>query len=138
MNWNGKKHLETYLPSVISNSGEHKVVVVDNNSSDDSVSFLKLTYPQIELIHNIENGGFAKGYNDALKKTPRRNLQVPVHHCGTFLRDLTIAQPSNTEPPFGPPIPPSCIMALGVAVKLSFPLHCVSNDAFIPARPPLS
>ena len=72
LNWNGKKHLETYLPSVISNSGEHKVVVVDNNSSDDSVSFLKLTYPQIELIHNIENGGFAKGYNDGLEQIKGR------------------------------------------------------------------
>ncbi len=72
LNWNGKQHLETYLPSVVSNSGEHKVVVIDNHSSDDSVDFLKKNYPDIEIIHNTENGGFAKGYNDGLKQIEGR------------------------------------------------------------------
>lgn len=68
LNWNGKQHLETYLPSVIENSDQHTVVVIDNNSSDDSISFLKSNYPQIEIILNNDNGGFAKGYNDGLEK----------------------------------------------------------------------
>ncbi|MDA9261959.1 glycosyltransferase family 2 protein, partial [Flavobacteriales bacterium] len=68
LNWNGRQYLETYLPSVISHSEDHSVVVIDNNSTDDSVSFLKSTYPQIELIHNDQNGGFAKGYNVGLEK----------------------------------------------------------------------
>jgi hypothetical protein len=42
--------------------------VADNASSDDSISFLKTNYPQVEIIKNITNGGFAKGYNDALKQ----------------------------------------------------------------------
>lgn len=72
LNWNGKQHLETYLPSVISNSAEHAIVVVDNHSSDGSVSFLQSNYPQIELIYNNKNGGFAKGYNDGLEQIKER------------------------------------------------------------------
>ena len=72
LNWNGKQHLETYLPSVVSNSGEHRVMVIDNHSSDDSVSFLQSTYPQIELIYNNQNEGFAKGYNDGLEQIKGR------------------------------------------------------------------
>ncbi|HYV54898.1 MAG TPA: glycosyltransferase [Chitinophagaceae bacterium] len=44
LNWNGRKYLEQFLPSVTKTSyNNHEVVVVDNNSSDDSVSFLKET-----------------------------------------------------------------------------------------------
>jgi GT2 family glycosyltransferase len=69
LNWNGKKHLEEFLPSVLSNSTEaDEVVVVDNDSSDDSVLFLQAHYPSIRLIQNNSNGGFAQGYNDGLLK----------------------------------------------------------------------
>lgn len=68
LNWNGKNHLETFLPSVVKHSSDFDVVVIDNNSTDDSVSFLKENYPQINLIFNTENGGFAKGYNDGLNQ----------------------------------------------------------------------
>ena len=68
LNWNGKTHLETYLPSVVSNSGEAEIVVVDNCSTDDSVMFLQTKYPELQLVHNNQNGGFAKGYNDGLEQ----------------------------------------------------------------------
>lgn len=69
LNWNGKSHLEEFLPSVISHSPESdEIVVVDNASSDGSISFLKNNYPQVRIIHNKENGGFAQGYNDGLAK----------------------------------------------------------------------
>ncbi|WP_308993608.1 glycosyltransferase family 2 protein [Mariniflexile litorale] len=67
LNWNGKKLLEQFLPSVIKHSKEATVYVADNASTDDSVSFLKTTYPLIDIIQNTTNGGYAKGYNDALK-----------------------------------------------------------------------
>ena len=67
LNFNGRRHLETYLPSVVAHSGEHKIIVADNASSDDSVGFLRSHYPQIELIINPNNGGFAQGYNEALQ-----------------------------------------------------------------------
>jgi len=67
LNWNGKKLLEQFLPSVISHSNEATIYVADNASTDDSVNFIKSNFPSVQIIQNTENGGFAKGYNDALK-----------------------------------------------------------------------
>lgn len=68
LNWNGKGFLEQFLPSVLSNNAVFsEVIVADNASTDDSVAFLKLHYPQVRIIANAQNGGFSKGYNDALK-----------------------------------------------------------------------
>jgi GT2 family glycosyltransferase len=67
LNFNGKGFLEKFLPSVITHSKEATIYVADNASTDDSIEFIKSTYPDIKLIINIENGGFAKGYNDALR-----------------------------------------------------------------------
>lgn len=67
LNWNGKKLLEQFLPSVIAHSKTAAIYVADNASTDDSVLFLKSTFPQVNIIKNTINGGFAKGYNDALK-----------------------------------------------------------------------
>ncbi len=67
LNWNGKKLLKQFLPSVIQHSKEADIYVADNASSDNSVEFIKNSYPSIKIIQNTENGGYAKGYNDALK-----------------------------------------------------------------------
>lgn len=68
LNWNGKHWLEKFLPNVISCSQEAKIYVIDNASTDDSVEFLKQNFPNIEIIVNEKNTGFAGGYNDGLKK----------------------------------------------------------------------
>lgn len=67
LNWNGRALLEQFLPSVIRNSPEAKIYVADNASTDDSVSFLRQHFPMVDIIRNKVNGGFAKGYNDALE-----------------------------------------------------------------------
>jgi GT2 family glycosyltransferase len=68
LNWNGKGFLEKFLPSVIAcNNSYSEIIVADNHSTDDSIAFLKQHYPQLRIIQNAENGGFAKGYNDVLK-----------------------------------------------------------------------
>lgn len=69
LNWNGKKLLEKFLPSIdkYSNFDNVEIYVADNASTDESVAFVKQAYPQIKLVQNSENGGFANGYNDALK-----------------------------------------------------------------------
>ncbi|WP_136465737.1 glycosyltransferase family 2 protein [Flagellimonas onchidii] len=67
LNWNGRNLLERFLPSVIANSEGANVYVVDNASTDDSISFLKNNYPNVGVVKNSSNGGFAKGYNDGLK-----------------------------------------------------------------------
>ena len=66
LNWNGRKFLEKFLPSVVANSIGAKVIVADNDSSDDSVEFMREHYPSIRLIINTENTGYAQGYNNAL------------------------------------------------------------------------
>ena len=67
LNWNGEALLEQYLPSVMDYSKGATVYLADNASTDGSVAFVKANYPEITIIQNNENGGFAKGYNDALK-----------------------------------------------------------------------
>ncbi len=69
LNWNGKKHLQHFLPSVVKNTPSYiDIVVADNGSTDDSIAFVKTNYPNIIITQNEKNGGFAKGYNDALKQ----------------------------------------------------------------------
>ncbi len=68
LNWNGKKLLEQFLPSVIEfSSKEAEVYVADNASTDDSIEFIKQHYPSVKIVQNTTNGGYAKGYNDALQ-----------------------------------------------------------------------
>jgi len=69
LNWNGRKFLEQFLPSVLASAySNFEVVVADNGSTDDSVLFLENSYPQIRIIRLEKNFGFAKGYNEALKQ----------------------------------------------------------------------
>jgi len=68
LNWNGKSFLEQFLPSVTQHTVNAQIIVADNNSTDDSISFLKTNYPQIEIIKLDKNYGFAGGYNKALKE----------------------------------------------------------------------
>ena len=60
--------LEQFLPSVCrySDMDEVEIVVADNGSTDDSVSFLNTNYPEIRQIILDKNYGFAEGYNRAL------------------------------------------------------------------------
>lgn len=69
LNWNGKQHLEKYLPPVLkfTDTNLHDIYVADNGSTDDSVSFISKQYPEIKIIQLDKNYGFAGGYNNALK-----------------------------------------------------------------------
>ena len=85
LNWNGRKYLEQFLPSVITTSYSNcEIIIADNNSSDDSVSFLETNYPSLRVIHLSANYGFAQGYNEALKQVQADyymilNSDVEVH-----------------------------------------------------------
>lgn len=69
LNWNGQQLLEKFLPSIIEYSSlkNVEIYVADNASTDSSISFLKKQFPTVKIIQNKKNGGYAKGYNDALK-----------------------------------------------------------------------
>ncbi len=67
LNWNGKNLLEQFLSTVMRYSAPlADVFVIDNASTDDSVSYIRTNFPSVTIIENTENGGYAKGYNDGL------------------------------------------------------------------------
>ena len=69
LNWNGKKLLEQFLPSISAfcNVENTTIYVADNASTDSSVQYIQQHFPSIQIIQNKSNGGYAKGYNDALQ-----------------------------------------------------------------------
>ncbi len=67
LNWNGEKLLEQFLPSVRKYSEGVDIYVADNASTDNSIDYVKSEFPKVKIIKNATNGGYAKGYNDALK-----------------------------------------------------------------------
>jgi N-acetylglucosaminyl-diphospho-decaprenol L-rhamnosyltransferase len=68
--WNTKVLLKQCLDSVYANPPQcnFDVWVVDNSSSDDSVSMVKSCFPGIHLIENRKNVGFAAANNQALQQ----------------------------------------------------------------------
>lgn len=66
LNWNGETLLEQFLPSVVNYSKEAVVYVADNASTDNSIAYIKTNFPEVKIIKNPTNGGYAQGYNDAL------------------------------------------------------------------------
>ena len=69
LNWNGVDFLQKFLPQVVEYScADAEVWVIDNGSTDHSISTLKEDFPEVKLVINDSNYGFAKGYNVGLKK----------------------------------------------------------------------
>ncbi|MBQ4376614.1 MAG: glycosyltransferase [Bacteroidales bacterium] len=70
VNYNVRHYLEQCLTSVFAAAEgiETEVFVVDNNSVDDSVQMLRQCFPQVHLIANSDNPGFAKANNQALRQ----------------------------------------------------------------------
>jgi GT2 family glycosyltransferase len=69
LNYNGRGFLEKFLPSVLASTyRDREIIVADNGSTDDSVSFMLTKFPEIRLIELDHNFGFAQGYNEALKQ----------------------------------------------------------------------
>lgn len=67
LNYNGRHFLEKFLSKVIERSPGASVIVSDNKSTDDSVSFLRKEFPTVRLIELDKNHGFAGGYNETLR-----------------------------------------------------------------------
>ena len=68
LNYNGRRWLETMLPSVLATDYDNlRLIVADNASTDDSTAWLAATHPEIECLALPQNFGFAEGYNQALE-----------------------------------------------------------------------
>lgn len=69
LNYNGRAHLERFLPSVVANTDPAmEIVMIDNASQDDSVSFIANAFPSVRIICLDANLGFAGGYNEGLRQ----------------------------------------------------------------------
>jgi GT2 family glycosyltransferase len=70
LNWNGRHFLERCLRSLLAQTlHDFEIVVVDNGSKDGSVPFLEEHFPQVRVIVNQENLGFAAANNQAIRAT---------------------------------------------------------------------
>ena len=68
LNWNGLDLLRKYLNEIILNSDNSTIYIIDNNSSDESVLYVRNNYKEVKVISLDKNYGFAEGYNIGLKK----------------------------------------------------------------------
>jgi GT2 family glycosyltransferase len=70
VNWNGMQYLERCLSSLRNSNYAHQkmeIIVVDNNSSDGSVDFVKKLFPDVSLLELDKNYGFTGGNNRGVK-----------------------------------------------------------------------
>jgi O-antigen biosynthesis protein len=112
LNWNGGSYLPDCLAALLAvDYPDYRVIVVDNASSDNSPALARRQFPQVELIENRRNLGFAGGNNVALRrlKTDYAVLLNPdVVVADDWLRELIA--PMVADP------------AIGIAgCKLTFP-----------------
>ena len=67
LNWNGLELLKKFFPSVYKYSKKQSLYIIDNNSNDNSIQYIKNNFPSVKIIKNPENLSYAKGYNEGLK-----------------------------------------------------------------------
>lgn len=101
LNWNGRSLLEKFLPSVVEHTpSEVEILLVDNASSDESISFVKANYPRIKLLELDQNHGFAEGNNRAIPhiSTPYfLLLNSDVEVTPNWLEPLVALMDSNDQ-----------------------------------------
>lgn len=70
-NYNGRRHLELCIPALLQQErlADVRISVVDDCSTDDSVSFLQTQYPQIDIIEMPRNAGFVAACNAGIAAT---------------------------------------------------------------------
>lgn len=66
-NWNGRDNLGNCLGSLLAQSIKCEVVVVENGSTDGSLEFLQKNYPEVTILSQPKNLGFAGGVNVGIR-----------------------------------------------------------------------
>lgn len=94
VNYNARGLLRQCLRSLLENvqgsSLTWKIVLVDNNSSDDSIAMVREQFADVRLIPLEENGGYAKGVNVGIRSLEARYYLI-------LNMDTTIVQPHAIE-----------------------------------------
>jgi GT2 family glycosyltransferase len=91
-NWNGQDYLADCLESLEAQTYKPSIIVVDNGSTDESLSIVEEKFPQVELIKLAQNHGFAGGVNAGIKKA----LNSGAVYIALFNNDA-VADPSWLE-----------------------------------------
>lgn len=65
--YNHKQFLERCLNSVLIQEYPHEVILVDNCSSDDTVSYVREYFPMVKIVENLSNVGYGAGNNVGVK-----------------------------------------------------------------------
>ena len=89
INYNGLNLIKKFMPSIITNSSNFNIYVIDNNSTDDSVNYIKNNYSNINIINNSSNLGYAGGYNEGIKKIDE-DLLIFLNNDATFLDENSL------------------------------------------------
>lgn len=90
ISYNSLNFLKECLDSLLSYPPDkgYKIVVVDNASSDGSPEFIKNSYPQIKLIINNTNIGFAAANNQAIKSSKSEYVLLINSDCQVYKDSL--------------------------------------------------
>jgi GT2 family glycosyltransferase len=78
VSWNTCGLLQSCLRSIYENplSGQSEVWVVDNASNDDTIQMIRNHFPQVHIIQNQQNMGFAHGNNQAIRKSSGKYVML--------------------------------------------------------------
>ena len=68
LNYNGIHWLKKFLGDVVKKTTNAEIIIVDNASTDNSVNYVYNNHPNVKLIINKTNEGYAGGYNKALQQ----------------------------------------------------------------------
>lgn len=83
LNWNGKDFISECIKSIKSQVANNHIILVDNGSSDGSLEFIKIEYPELDFIINKKNLGFAAGVNQGILRAIKLNMD----YVGLFNND---------------------------------------------------
>ena len=78
VNFNSCEYITKCLESILKDTKEMEteIIVVDNSSADNSVAVIRKLYPQVLVIENPRNIGFAAANNIAIKKARGKYILV--------------------------------------------------------------
>lgn len=99
---NGRHHLEECLPSIVGETKgvRYEIVVVDNDSEDGTGGWLDTRWPDVTVIENAGNEGFARASNQGIERTDGRyilllnNDTILKNDVASILVDCVEANPA--------------------------------------------
>lgn len=90
--WNSGKYIQECLQCITNQTvRNYEIIVVDNDSHDESVEYITQHYPQIKVIQNKKNLGFCKASNQGIQASQGEFILIlnpDVFPIATFLEEL--------------------------------------------------